>query len=163
MTDANNRTDSEQFGWTISAPPTGGLTNGGFEAGSTSGWSATGVTGVSTSPVRSGAYSGRIGSTSAYNTTSALTQTFTASRSQLSLYTRLSCSSFGFGVLTINLTDNTTGATSQIGFRFCGFAPAWQATTASLVVGRGYSLSISLADSTFSGGATVVNVDDVLG
>jgi hypothetical protein len=55
------------------------MTNGGFEPGSLSGWSASGpATAVTTSTAQSGSYAALLGSTSPTNGASSIAQSFTA-------------------------------------------------------------------------------------
>ena len=60
------------------------ITNGGFEAGSLTGWTSTGVTSVTTNNPHSGTYAAMVGSTSPSNTSS-IAQSFTAPATSPSL------------------------------------------------------------------------------
>ncbi|SEM44962.1 putative Ig domain-containing protein, partial [Streptacidiphilus jiangxiensis] len=78
-TSSTGATGSASFTWTISTSGGGGngITNGGFETGSFSGWTTTGNAAVSTSAKHSGSYGAMLGLTTPSNTSTAA-QTFTA-------------------------------------------------------------------------------------
>ncbi|GAA1617221.1 hypothetical protein GCM10009679_21940 [Saccharothrix algeriensis] len=140
------------------APPTSdGIVNGGFETGSLSGWSATGTTAV-VSPGRTGSYAAKVGGTGSI---SSLSQTFTvpAGRTSASLYFRESGCPSTFGdFTTVSLTDNATGFTQNLVYRYCSNSSSWTKGSAFVTAGHTYTLKIEHSNST---GASILNVDDV--
>ena len=87
---------STTFSWSVSTSGGGGnaIVNGGFEAGSLSGWTASGASeSVTTSGPHSGTYAAMLGSTSPTNGNSNIAQTFTAAsgNTTLSFYYDVIC------------------------------------------------------------------------
>ncbi len=150
---------------TVTPPGTGGITNGGFEAGSLSGWTASGVTsGVTTSTPHSGTYAAQLGSTSPTNGDSSIAQTFTvpSGNNTLSFWYNLTCpDSVTYDWATATLTDNTTATTSTPLAKTCVAASGWKQVSATVTAGHSYTLTLTSHDDNYAGDATYTKYDDV--
>ncbi|HET9597357.1 MAG TPA: hypothetical protein VFP65_17335 [Anaeromyxobacteraceae bacterium] len=143
-------------------PPANAIVNGGFETGSLSGWTATGVAGVSTAS-RSGAFAAQLGSTSP-SLTSSIAQTFTApaGSTQLTFFYRMTCpDTVTFDWVTATLRDLTTATTRTILPRTCATNAAYVQVTATLTAGHRYTLTLTNRDDNFAGDASFTLFDDV--
>jgi serine protease len=148
---------------TATTPPNV-IVNGGFEAGSLNGWTSAGTTSVSTSPVHSGSYAGRAGSTAPTNGDSSLTQTFTAGTGDttLSLWYDVVCpDTLTYDWATVTLKDNTTGTTTTVLAKTCVSNSGWVNKTAAITAGHSYTLTMTSHDDNYSGDPTYTNFDDV--
>ena len=144
-------------------PPAGGITNGGFETGSFSGWTVSGTTSIQT-VAHSGTYSGMAGSTAATNGDSNIVQTFTApsGASRLSLYYANHClDTVTYDWVTVTLKDNTAGTTATVVPKTCASVYAWTNATASVIAGHSYTLTLTNRDDNYSGDPTYTLFDDV--
>ncbi|MDI2130141.1 hypothetical protein [Yinghuangia seranimata] len=143
----------------------GGVTNGGFETGSLSGWTGTGpATGVSNSGAHGGTYAALIGSTSPTNGDSSVAQTFTApvGTATLSFYYNVTCpDTVTYDWATATLKDNTTGTTTTVLAKTCVASSGWTPVNASITAGHSYTLTVSSHDDNYTGDATYTKVDDV--
>jgi hypothetical protein len=144
-------------------PPSGGITNGGFETGNLSGWTATGAsTGVVTGG-HSGTYAARLGNTSATNGDSSIAQTFTvpAGDTQLSFFYQMSCpDTVTYDWATATLKDNTTGTTTTILPKTCATG-TWTQVTAAVTAGHSYTLTLTSHDDNYGSDPTYTLYDDV--
>ncbi|WP_109508256.1 M28 family peptidase [Nocardioides speluncae] len=126
----------------------GVLTNGGFEAGDLSGWTLGGTAqagSVLTSGAHEGSRAARLGSTSATNGESTLSQTFTApaGSSQLSVHYSMTCpDTVTYAWARVVLKDNTTGQTSTPLAKTCTNGAGWKQVTAAVTPGRSYTLTL---------------------
>lgn len=137
------------------------MVNGGFETGSASGWTATGLTSVQSSGAHSGTYAGRVGSSSTL-LQSSLAQTFTEPTDTYSLsvwYEMPVCSTSASGTTqdyaTITLTDNTTSTTATLLPKICPASnTGWVQVSATVHPGDSYTLNLItvsvLFDSTYT-------------
>ena len=144
-------------------PPAGGITNGGFETGSFSGWTVSGTTSIQTT-AHSGTYSGMAGSTAATNGDSSIAQTFTAPSgvSTLSLYYANNCpDTVTYDWVTVTLRDNTAGTTATVVPKTCASAYAWTNATASVTPGHSYTLTLTSHDDNYGADPTYTLFDDV--
>jgi len=143
-------------------PPPTGITNGGFESGSLTGWTAAGTAAAVTGG-HTGSYAARVGGTSPTNGDSSVTQTFTASTgsSALSFWYRVTCpDTITYDWATATLRDNTSGTTTTLLARTCTNSGAWLQATAAVTAGHSYTLTLVSHDDNYPGDATYALYDD---
>jgi hypothetical protein len=147
-------------------PPPGGIVNGGFEAGSLSGWTTSGSGlsyGVVSSGCHGGIYCARLGNTTPTNGDSTISQTFMvpAGKSQLSIWYKMTCpDTVTFDWTTITLQNNSTGATTNVLPPTCT-TNAWTNVTASVAAGTSYTLTLTSHDDNYSADPSYTLYDDV--
>ncbi|MGZ6142014.1 MAG: hypothetical protein ACXWLM_01690, partial [Myxococcales bacterium] len=154
--------DDVAFG--SSPPPTGGITNGGFEAGSFTGWTRSGSTAITTVS-HSGSYAALAGNTVATAGDSSLVQSFTvpAGATTLSLYYANNCpDTVTYDWVTITLKDTTAGTTRTLVPKTCATSYVWTNVTASVTAGHAYTLTLTSHDDNWSTDPTYTLFDDVL-
>lgn len=149
----------------LTAPPASAdVGNGGFEAGTLSGWTSTGTTSVVNSGAHSGTYAARVGSTSPTNGASSISQSFTApsGATQLSFWYSVSCpDTVTYDWATATLQDTTGGTTTTVLPKTCTNGQGWQQATASVTAGHGYTLTLTSKDDNYAGDPTYTLYDDV--
>ena len=149
----------------VLSPVTGGITNGGFETGSLSGWTATGpATGVTTSGPHSGGYAALLGSTSPTNGASSIAQTFTVptGSTTLGFWYNVTCpDTVTYDWATATLKDNTAGTTSTVLAKTCVSSSGWVHITKAVTAGHSYTLTLTSKDDNYTGDATYTKYDDV--
>jgi hypothetical protein len=140
----------------------GGIVNGTFEANNLTGWTTTGTATV-TATGHTGSYSAQLGSTSPTGD-STIAQTFTAPAGTTSLsFWRLSTcpDTVQYDWATATLLDNTAGTTSTPLAHTCATNTSWVQTTASIIAGHSYTLTLANHDDNYAGDATYTRYDDI--
>ncbi|MFC5908161.1 putative Ig domain-containing protein [Streptacidiphilus monticola] len=164
-TDGTGASGSTSFTWTENAVGGGGgVTNGGFETGSLSGWTSTGTASALSTAAHSGSYGARLGSTNP-STDSTAAQTFTAptGTSKLSFWYNSTCpDTLTYDWATATLKDNTTGTTTTILPKTCAASASWTQVNASITAGHSYTLTLANHDDNYAGDATYTYYDDVV-
>ncbi|MGA5821997.1 hypothetical protein ACPC54_29540 [Kitasatospora sp. NPDC094028] len=151
--------------WT--AAPAGAataITNGDFETGTLTGWTAAGTTSVTTTGPHGGTYAALLGSTSPTNGLSSISQSFTAPAGSpaLSFWYDVTCpDTVSYDWATATLQDTTAGTTSTVLPRTCTNGAGWQQVTSALTAGHSYTLTLSNQDDNWPGDATSTLYDDV--
>lgn len=150
---------------TVSSSGGGSLANGDFEAGSLSGWTASGVAAVNASARHGGSYGAQLGSSSP-STDSAISQTFTlpAGSPTVSFWYANTCpDTVTYDWATATLKDNVTNTTSTILAKTCTTSPVWTQVVSNATASAGHSVTLTLAnhDDNYSGDATYTYYDDV--
>ena len=155
---------SASFSWTVNpAGGGGGIVNGGFESGSLTGWTSTGVTAVTTSGPHSGTYAAQVGSTSPSNN-STIAQTFTApaGKTTLSFYYNITCpDTVTYDWATATLKDNTSGTTKTVLAKTCVSSSGWTLVSSAVTAGHSYTLTLTSHDDNYPGDPTYTKYDDV--
>jgi hypothetical protein len=142
----------------------GGIANGGFEAGSLSGWTASGASEtVLSSGCHGGAYCAQLGSTTPTNGDSSITQQFTApaGTTGISLWYKESCpDTVTYDWALVTLADNTAGTTATLLAKRCA-SVGWTNVTGAITAGHTYTLTLTSHDDNYAGDPTYTVYDDV--
>ncbi|MFE5587359.1 putative Ig domain-containing protein [Kitasatospora sp. NPDC056531] len=164
-TDTTGAAGNTTFTWTESSTSGGGsaVTNGDFEAGSLTGWTAAGSTSATTGAAHSGSYGAMVGSTNPTGDSS-IAQTFTAptGSSKVSFWYSNTCpDTVSYDWATATLKDNTTGTTTTVLAKTCAATATWTNQAAAVTPGHSYTLTLSNHDDNYPGDPTYTYYDDV--
>ncbi len=144
----------------------GGVSNGGFENGSLSGWTATGASETAVSSgCHSGSYCAQLGSTAPTNGDSTISQTFTAptGTTGISLWYKETCpDSVTYDWATVTLTDNTAATTATLLAKTCATSAAWTNLTGAVTAGHSYTVTLTSHDDNYASDPTYTLFDDVV-
>jgi hypothetical protein len=147
------------------APAATGITNGGFETGNLSGWSASGVNTVTKDQPHSGKYAALVGDPDdPRKGDSTLRQSFVAARNhrRLSFWYNANClDREKYDWTTASLKDDTSGSTRTVLPKTCTLDKTWQRVSAPVVGGHAYTLTLLSHDDGYFGDPMSAKYDDV--
>jgi hypothetical protein len=140
-----------------------GIVNGGFETGTSSGWTISGASeAIVASGCHSGTYCARAGNTTPTNGDSSFAQTFTvpAGKAQLSVWYKMTCpDTVTYDWATVTLRNNSTGTTATVLGRVCT-TNAWTNLTAGVSAGTSYTLTLTSHDDNYGADPSYTLYDD---
>ena len=150
---------------TVTAAAAGGITNGGFETGSFSGWTTTGTSSI-VATAHAGTHAAQLGGTSPTNGDSSAAQTFTApsGSTRASFWYRVACpDTVTYDWATATLKDNTAGtAAATILAKTCTNTGAYSQVSAAITAGHSYTITLTSHDDNYAGDPTYTQYDDVV-
>ena len=150
---------------TITAGTVGsGMTNGGFETGTSSGWTISGASdSIVSSGCHGGTYCARAGTTTPTNGDSSFAQTFTvpSGKPQLSVWYKMTCpDTVTYDWAVITLKNNSSGTTTNVLPKTCTTNSAWVNVTATVTAGTSYTLTLTSHDDNYSADPSYTLFDD---
>jgi hypothetical protein len=158
-------THSASYTLTVTAPSTGGITNGGFETGDFTGWTTSGAAEtVVNSGAHSGTYAARLGATTATNGDSNAAQTFTvpSGSGTLSFWYNITCpDTVTYDWATATLKDNTSNTTTTVLAKTCVASSGWKQVSTAVSAGHSYTLTLTSHDDNYASDPTYTLYDDV--
>jgi hypothetical protein len=160
----SSATHGTTFSLTVTNPSGGGVTNGGFETGNLSGWTATGTEAVTTATPHSGSYADQGGTTTPTNGDSSIVQTFTVPSgfAQVSFWYKMTCPdtvTYDWAIAT--LKDNSTGTTTTVLPKTCATNSAYVQKGAAVTIGHSYTLTLTSHDDNYATDPSFTRFDDV--
>ncbi|HEX5158536.1 MAG TPA: hypothetical protein VFW17_15090, partial [Ktedonobacterales bacterium] len=160
----NTTVHSLTIGVTVISPGnSGGMANGGFETGTLSNWTSSGVAAIS-SAAHTGSDAVQVGSAWPTRGDSSISQTFTVATGygSLSFWYKVACpDTVNFDWATAALRDNTASATTTMLPHICSNTSAWVQVSAPVTAGHSYTLTLSSHDDNYPGDGTYTLFDDV--
>ena len=145
-------------------PPPSGITNGGFETGSLSGWTPSASAAVTTTGAHSGTYAAMLGLTTPTNGDSTVTQTFVAPTGSSAVhvwYDNVCPDTVTYDWATVALRNNTTGTTATLLGKTCVSNSGWVQVSGSVIAGDSYTLTLLSHDDNYAADPTYTKYDDV--
>src|SRR5439155_2561054 len=134
----------------------------GFETGTLSGWTTTGVATV-VSGGHSGSFAARVGSTSPSGDSN-IAQTFTApsGATGITFFYKMTCpDSVTYDWATVTLTDTGTGGTTTLLAKTCVTNSGWVQVNGALTAGHTYTLTLTSHDDNYPSDPSYTLYDDV--
>jgi hypothetical protein len=161
-----SKTHTATVSLTVTAPSTNPVVNGGFESGSFTGWTVSGITSVIAGAAHSGSFGAQLGNTNPSNTSS-ISQTFTmpASSPSLSFWYNNHCpDTVTYDWATATIKDNVTGVTTTLLPKTCAASAVWTQVTYNATANAGHSVTLTLTseDDDYPGDPTYTWYDDVV-
>jgi hypothetical protein len=148
---------------TLSATAASAIVNGGFETGTFTPWTPSGASESIVTTAHTGRFAAEMGSRTATNGDSSITQTFTAltGESTVAFFYEMTCpDTVQFDWATATLTDDTSGTTRTILPKTCT-TNSWTRVVANITPGHNYTLTLTSHDDDFAADPSFTLFDDV--